>query len=217
MEYVGIELKECYNKGAVKLYQNPYDNEFNIYEVSFMANNKKLRCLLVDEIKVDIVTYNQSHSSIVKSGINAIKEVLGGKDNAEIRSLLLCLDKFLDPYYGYNLPYCDDIINLLQEQLFLTDIKEIKEDILQLLQDYSKKSLDYLAENIEKFESEPDILEEALHAIGNTYNISYVPLLIKYENHYNSSIRNMITEYLVDYSKLKSTDTGESLGGEINR
>jgi hypothetical protein len=131
----------------------------------------------MEDIKVEIVTYSQNHNSIVKSGINAIKQTLSGKDTAEKRSLLLCLDKYLDPYYGYNLPYFDNIITLLQEQLFSTDIKEIKIDILNLLH-YSHGTLDYLAENIEQFEPEPDILEEALDAIGNTYNINYAPLLI---------------------------------------
>ncbi|MFW2492031.1 hypothetical protein ACN077_26265 [Clostridium chromiireducens] len=156
----------------------------------------------MSENKVDFVTYTNDHSSIVKSGINAISKVLKGTDIAEKRSLLFCLDKYLDPYYGYNLPYSDDIFILLQEQLFLTDTKEVKEDILQLLRDYSKKSLDYLAEKLEELESEPDLLQDALYALGNTYNLKYVPVFIRYESHHNPFIRSAVKEILIDLSEL---------------
>lgn len=154
------------------------------------------------DYKVDFVTYTKEHSSIVKGGIKGISEVLKGTDTAEKRSLLFCLDKYLDPYYGYNLPFFDDIIILLQEQLFMTNSKEIKEDILQLLNDYAKESLDYLAENIEALESIPELLVDALYALGNTYNHKYIPVFIKYENHYNLYIRNSVKEILQDLSKL---------------
>jgi hypothetical protein len=155
----------------------------------------------VNENKVDFVTYTKDHSSVVKSGVNAISEILNGTDIAEKRSLLFCLDKYLDPYYGYNLPYFDDIITLLQEQLFLIDIKEVKEDILQLLRDYAKESLDYLAEKLEELDLEPELLEDALYALGNTYNLKYVPVIIRYESHHNSTIKNAVKEILLDLSK----------------
>lgn len=153
--------------------------------------------------KVDFVAYTNEHSSIVKSGIKAINEVLNGTEIAEKRSLLFCLDKYLDPYYGYNLPYFDDIINLLQEQLFLTNTKEVKEDILQLLRDYARNSLDYLAEKIGGIDSEPELLEDALYALGNTYNHKYIPVLISYESHHNPIIRNVVKEILIDLSRMK--------------
>lgn len=156
----------------------------------------------MSENKVDFVTYTNDHSFIVKSGINAISKVLKGTDIAEKRSLLFCLDKYLDPYYGYELTYFDDIIILLQEQLFLIDVKEVKEDILQLLRDYAKKSLDYLAEKLEELESEPDLLEDALYALGNTHNLKYVPVFIRYESHHNPFIRSAVKEILIDLSEL---------------
>jgi hypothetical protein len=152
----------------------------------------------VSENKVDFVTYTKEQRTIVNSGINAISEVLNGTNIAEKRSLLFCLDKYLDPYYGYNLPYFDDIIILLQEQLFLNDNKEVKEDILQLLRDYAKESLDYLAEKVEELEFEPELLEDALYALGNTYNYKYVPVIIRYESYHNSTIRNTAKEILTD-------------------
>lgn len=149
---------------------------------------------------VDFVMYTTEQSAVVKSGIIAIKEVLDGNNIEMKRSLLFCLDKYLDPYYGYNLSYFDDIIILLQKQLFLNDNKEVKEDILQLLRDYTKNSLDYLAEKVEELESDIELLEIALYAFGNTSNYKYIPLIIKYENHYNLTIRNAAKEILKDMS-----------------
>lgn len=155
----------------------------------------------MSEKEIDFVTYTKKHTSVVENGINSISEVLNSTDITEKRSLLFCLDKYLDPYYGYTLPYFDDIIMLLQEQLFLTDTKEVKEDILQLLIDYSKNSLDCLAERLQELESEPELLENALYALGNTYTLKYVPVFIRYENHYNSTIRNAAKEILINLSK----------------
>ncbi|WP_052085588.1 hypothetical protein [Clostridium sp. HMP27] len=154
----------------------------------------------MSEDKVDFVTYTNKHSCIVKGGIEAINKVLNGTGEAEKRSLLFCLDKYLDPYYGYNLPYFDDIIMLLQDHLFLTNIKEVKEDILQLLGDYATKSLDYLATRIDELESEPELLEYALYALGNTCNHKYIPIFIRYENHHNPIIRSAIKDILIDLS-----------------
>jgi len=151
--------------------------------------------------RVDFITYTKEHSSIVKSDIKGISEILRGTDTAEKRSLLFCLDKYLDPYYGYNLPFFDDIITLLQEQLFITDSNEVKEDILQLLRDYAKESLDYLAGKIEALESRPELLVDALYALGNTYNHKYIPVLIGYESHYNPYIRDSVKEILKDLSE----------------
>ncbi|MDF2546765.1 MAG: hypothetical protein K0R93_1663 [Anaerosolibacter sp.] len=153
----------------------------------------------MSENKVSVVTYTKDQHTIVKDGVNAISEILNGTNTSDKRSLLLCLDKYLDPYYGYNLPYFDDIIFLLQKQLFLNDDTEVKEDILQLLSDYSKGSLSYLADNIE--EMEPELLADALYALANTYNCGYVPIFIRYENHHNPAVRNVAQEALQELSK----------------
>ncbi len=115
----------------------------------------------MDENKVELITYTNQHSSIVEGGIKAINEVLNGSNISKKRSLLFYLDKYLDPYYGYNLTYFEDIIILLQKHLFLTDVKEIKEDILELLRAYTRRELDYLAEKLAELELEPELLEEA--------------------------------------------------------
>jgi hypothetical protein len=116
----------------------------------------------------------------VKAGIESISRVLSSENVTEKRSLLFCLDKYLDPYYRYNLPYFEDIIYLLQKQLLVEENKDVKEDILQLLTDYVHDSLDYLADNIEIIG--PDFLAGVLYSLYCTFNLKYVPVFIKYKN-----------------------------------
>lgn len=101
--------------------------------------NKKIRC----------VTYEKRHEEIIESGINEISYALYNGNTEEKASLLLCLDKYLDPYYGYNLKYESQIIILLQNLLFNDNDIEINEDILELLQLYSKQPLNILEEKME--------------------------------------------------------------------
>lgn len=154
----------------------------------------------------DVVTYNQKHDNAITNGITTLKEALSSSDTLEKRSILFCLDKYLDPYYGYDLSYFDDIIILLQEELFLTNTKEVKADILQLLRDYAHKTLDYLAEKLGDLESEPELLEEALYALGNTNNLQYIPKILKYEHHCISSIKNAAKEILAELSEANVSD-----------
>lgn len=155
----------------------------------------------MSENKVDYVAYSQEHKMIVEAGIDSIERVLKGTNNAEKRSLLLCLDKYLDPYYGYKLTYFDEIITIIQQHLFLEESKEVKEDILQLLTDYAKGSLDYLADRIDNIDFE--LLGDALYALGNTYNNKYIPIFISYENHNNPMVQLAAREALLELSKLK--------------
>ncbi|MDQ2088018.1 hypothetical protein RBH29_16435 [Herbivorax sp. ANBcel31] len=154
----------------------------------------------MSENEFDLVTYTKEHQNIVKSGIDDISKILNGRDVEEKRSLLFCLDKYLDPYYGYNLPYFDDIMFLLQKRLFVEADKDVKDDILQLLTDYSRNSLDYLADNIEMVE--PELLEDAIYALELTYNQKYVPIFIKYEFHENPHVQVVAKEALTELSKL---------------
>ena len=49
------------------------------------------------------ITYTDAEMEIVKSGIEAIRNVLMGTDMGKKESLLFCLDRFLDPWFGYQL------------------------------------------------------------------------------------------------------------------
>ncbi|WP_449601887.1 hypothetical protein [Paenibacillus sp. Marseille-Q9583] len=145
------------------------------------------------------VTYTQKHRDIIITGVTAINDFLNRKDVSEKRSLLFCLDRYLDPYFGYDLPYFDDIILLLEKHLLFNHSKEINQDINQLLNDYSKSNLDYLADHIE--EIDPEFLADALYTLSNTYNKRYVPIFIKFEIHHNQNVSNTAKNALIELSK----------------
>lgn len=101
------------------------------------------------------VSYSEKEQNIVKSGIVPIRNVLMGTDTNAKLSLLLCLDKYLDPYYGYNLPYEQEILDLLEEVIISPNAIEVLEDALNLLISYAggpfpilEKNLDTLPETI---------------------------------------------------------------------
>ena len=83
-----------------------------------------------------IYIYSKEEENIVKSGSSAIREVLLGTETNKKLSLLFCLDKFLDTWYGYDLPYRDEIIELLQMVIITSEEKEVTEDALNLLSSY---------------------------------------------------------------------------------
>jgi len=145
------------------------------------------------------VTYNKEHEAIVKAGIDSIIRVLSGGNTVEKRGLLFCLDKYLDPYFGYNLPYFEDIIFLLQKQLLIEANKDVKEGILQLLTDYAQESLDYLADKIGIID--PDLLAGVLYALHCTFNSKYIPVFTKYKNHDNTAVMNTAKEALAELLK----------------
>lgn len=148
---------------------------------------------------VKLITYTKRHQDIVNSGVDAIDEILKSANVDEKRSILFCLDRYLDPYFGFNLPYFDEIMVRLQKHLFENHDKEVIEDIFQLITDYSKDTLDYLAENIELIEFE--LLADALYALSCTFNPKYVPIFISYENHERPIVQNVAKEALLDLSK----------------
>lgn len=108
------------------------------------------------------VYYSDEENAIVESGLGAISVVLTGRDMPAKERLLLCLDKYLDPYFKYNLPYKQDIERLLVAQLFEPNTLEVKEDILDLLALYSSIPLDDLKDNIDKLEPSLQPLAKSL-------------------------------------------------------
>ena len=100
------------------------------------------------------VSYSSEHIEIVNSGIEAISAVLNGNDIIQKEGLLLCLDRFLDPYFGYDLPFKDEIKILLQNVIVSENPIEVKEDALQLLSDYEWPPFTILENNLSKIEKE---------------------------------------------------------------
>lgn len=176
-------------------YQSFYSKTFQFEStkvpVLFQISIIKRVCYL-NETGNSFVTYTKHHEEIVNNGVDAINAFLINAKFGEKRSLLFCLDKYLDPYYGYNLPFFDEVISVLEKHLLIDHDKEVKEDILRLLTEYSKDSLDYLADNIEQIDYE--FLADAIYALGLTFNKKYIPILITYENHNNVRIQYVAKE-----------------------
>lgn len=99
------------------------------------------------------VSYGREQIKIVEGGIDAIGMALYNKSEEEKASILLCLDRYLDPYYGHHLPYEADIFVLLQNLLFENFSDDIKLDILDLLL-YCERPLDILENGLDKLSGE---------------------------------------------------------------
>lgn len=108
------------------------------------------------------VTYGKDTMKLIESGIDNLGMALYNGTEEEKASILFCLDRYLDPYYGYNLEYEADIIILLQKLLFENNSNDIKEDIIDLLV-YSKQPLTILEENLNKLSGQ--ILSDAKYIL----------------------------------------------------
>tara|TARA_B100000700_G_C14998471_1_gene835123 strand:- start:343 stop:747 length:405 start_codon:yes stop_codon:yes gene_type:complete len=89
--------------------------------------------------EVDYVSYDKTHMEIVKAGMPQIKEYYFGGSISEKRSLILCLDRFLDPHYQYQLSYEEYIFDWLEDELKGAKSLPLKEDIFDLLYNYSER------------------------------------------------------------------------------
>jgi len=91
---------------------------------------------------VDVVQYNQKHIDVVESGKDTIFSFYKSNSIEEKRAILLCLDKYLDPYYKLELSDSDKIFKWLEGELSKSSDLRLKEDIFQLLQSYSELGYD---------------------------------------------------------------------------
>ena len=86
-----------------------------------------------------LIAYTEQERETVRSGFAAVKAVLTGSDNEQKRSLLLCLDWFMDPYYGHSREIAgwrSELKDLLQNMILCETDPDVIEDCLQLLSDY---------------------------------------------------------------------------------
>lgn len=104
-------------------------------------------------------TYSEKEKNIVKNGITAIQKVLMGTDSDAKLSLLFCLDRYLDPYFGYKLPYEKEIYDLLETVIISPNILSVKEDAIDLLTSYGGGPFPVLEKNFDMIEEilKPDV------------------------------------------------------------
>ncbi len=98
------------------------------------------------------------------NGFSAIEAVLNGTDISEKESLLLCLDKYFDPWFGLELPDKEKVEELLQRVVLYENTLDVKEYALHLLTSYSWPPFEILQNNLDKIE--PEILANVLYAIN---------------------------------------------------
>ena len=104
---------------------------------------------------IKYITYTKKECNIVENGIDAIKKVLLNNSNENDKlNILFCLDKYLDPYFKYNLPYEEEIFKILQEIIISENTLDTKEEAINLLSSYSWPPFKIIEKNIDKIEKE---------------------------------------------------------------
>ena len=82
-------------------------------------------------------TYSDDEEAVIKQGITAIRAFYAQADEQGKKNLLFCLDKFLDPWFGYDLPYADDIFLFLEKIVISADESlAVRDDALNLIGSY---------------------------------------------------------------------------------
>ena len=156
----------------------------------------------MDSDSAKYTSYNRRHMDIIQAGIEPIQVFLQTESQQEKDNLLFCMDRFLDPWFGYDLPHRDQIFILLQQHLFTEETFDIKNVILELLSQYGGQTLDIIADQMEQLELE--LLAEAVYALGMTYNRKYIPLVEIYESHQDETVRKAANEALHELNLAKS-------------
>ena len=115
--------------------------------------------------EVRCVTYSGDEKAIVRKGIDAIREVLLGQDNARKLSLLLALDWFMDPYFQQDISGMkEDLKELLQTVVVLSGDYDVSDDALNLLISYTWPPFPILERNLDRV---PEKLKaDVLYAIN---------------------------------------------------
>lgn len=100
------------------------------------------------------VTYSGEEREIVESGLVAIQEVLMGADAEKKCRLLLCLDRYLDPYFNCELAEEKEVIRLLETVIVSPNEIDVVEDALNLLGSYAWGPFEILEKNFDRIPME---------------------------------------------------------------
>lgn len=94
------------------------------------------------------VEYTENDREIVRKGITEIARVLMGTDTERKLSMLLCLDWFMDPYYGQDIStFHDELVDLLQTVIISPNDDNVIEDAISLLMDYEWPPFSIIEQN----------------------------------------------------------------------
>ena len=81
-------------------------------------------------------TYSDEEEAAIRQGIDAIRAYFSQADEQKKKNLLFCLDRFLDPWFGYDLPYASEIFRFLEEVAVSGESLDITGDALDLIYSY---------------------------------------------------------------------------------
>lgn len=96
-------------------------------------------------------TYGENEKKIIREGTTAIREVLMGNDIDQKKSLLFALDWFMDPFFKQDISRIyDDLMEILQEVVILSEDADVSEDALSLLSSYAWPPFGTLEKNLDK-------------------------------------------------------------------
>ncbi len=109
--------------------------------------------------KYSYVEYSENDRELVRKGIDGIRKVLLGTDTARKLSILLCLDWFMDPYYGQDISNIhEELVDLLQTVIISPNEYDVIEDAINLLASYEWPPFPIIEKNRnlipEKFQEE---------------------------------------------------------------
>lgn len=154
----------------------------------------------MSDTKVQFISYSKDHIRIVEEGIEAIKEVLLGSGLEAKLSILFCLDRYYDSYYGYKLECIDELTNVLQDLLFTESNPDVIEEIFSLLS-YNKGNLDILAHKIEAIDKR--FLAQAIETLGMDYNDEYEHIFIEFSESPDKEVKYAAKEGLMNLEEIR--------------
>lgn len=116
-------------------------------------------------------SYSDAEETVIRQGIDAIRAHFRNADGQGKKNLLLCLDKYLDPWFGYELSCADEIFRFLEEVVISGESIDITDDALNLISSYGHTT-DILEENLDHV---PESLQfDAKCAIAQSKGVCYM-------------------------------------------
>lgn len=120
-------------------------------------------------------TYTKEEMNIVEAGLSGVWQILMGTDVAQKCSLLFCLDRYLDPYYGYHLDYEEELLELLETVVVSPNALEVREDALELLTSYAWGPFRILERH---FDELPVVLKPHVKYTINMHRVAKIEQLV---------------------------------------
>ena len=90
------------------------------------------------------ISYGDAEMQLIESGLNAVIHVFRCGNDEKKERLLFCMERYLDPYYGYTLPHTDALFTLLGHEFFAEHNDSLKDEMLTYLECYCDRTLPIL-------------------------------------------------------------------------